>query len=44
MKTKVIAAAAAMLALGLMTNAGLAQDGLPDDPNVEREHDPVARC
>jgi hypothetical protein len=32
MKTKAIAAAAAMLALGLMTNAGLAQEGLPDDP------------
>jgi hypothetical protein len=32
MKTKAIAAAAALLALGLMTNAGLAQDGLPDDP------------
>jgi len=33
MKTKVIAAAAALLALGLTTSAGFAQDGLPDDPS-----------
>lgn len=32
MKTKAIAAVAALLALGLMTNSGLAQDGMPDDP------------
>lgn len=32
MKTKAIATAAALLALGVMTNAGLAQEGLPDDP------------
>jgi len=32
MKTKAITAAAALLALGLMTNSGLAQDGFPDDP------------
>jgi hypothetical protein len=32
MKTKAITAVAALLALGLMTNAGLAQEGLPDDP------------
>jgi len=32
MKTKVMAAAAALLALGLMTNSGFAQDGMPDDP------------
>jgi hypothetical protein len=32
MKTKAITAAAALLALGLMTNTGFAQEGLPDDP------------
>jgi hypothetical protein len=33
MKSKAIAAGAAMLALGLLTNPGFAQDnGLPDDP------------
>ncbi len=32
MQTKVITAAAALLALGWMTNAGFAQKGLPDDP------------
>jgi hypothetical protein len=32
MKTKAIAAAAALLAFGLATSTGLAQEGLPDDP------------
>jgi hypothetical protein len=32
MKTKAITAAAALLALGLMSSAGFAQAGLPDDP------------
>lgn len=32
MKTKATAAVAALLALGLMTSSGLAQEGLPDDP------------
>lgn len=32
MKTKAITAAAALLALGLMTSHSLAQEGLPDDP------------
>lgn len=32
MKTKAMAAAAALLSLGLMTTSGLAQDGMPDDP------------
>ena len=32
MKTKVIAAAAALFALGLTTSMGFAQEGLPDDP------------
>lgn len=32
MKTKAITAAAALLALGLMTGSGFAQQGLPDDP------------
>jgi hypothetical protein len=32
MKTKAIAAVAALLALGMTTGAGLAQEGMPDDP------------
>jgi hypothetical protein len=32
MKTKAIAAVAALLALGLMTSTGFAQEGMPDDP------------
>lgn len=32
MKTKAMAAAAALLALGLMTQSAVAQDGMPDDP------------
>jgi hypothetical protein len=32
MKTKAIAAVAALLALGLTTSAGFAQEGMPDDP------------
>ncbi len=32
MKTKVIAVAAALLALGLTTSTSFAQEGLPDDP------------
>jgi hypothetical protein len=32
MKTKAIAAAAALIALGLTTALGLAQEGMPDDP------------
>ncbi len=32
MKTKVIAVAAALLALGLTTSTGFAQQGQPDDP------------
>lgn len=32
MTTKAITAAAALLALGLMSNTGFAQAGLPDDP------------
>ncbi len=32
MKTKAIAAVAALLALGLTTSTGFAQEGMPDDP------------
>jgi hypothetical protein len=32
MKTKVLTAAAALLALGVMSSPGFAQAGLPDDP------------
>lgn len=32
MKSKAIAAAAALFALGLTTNPGFAQEGMPDDP------------
>lgn len=32
MKTKATAAVAALLALGLMTSSGFADDGIPDDP------------
>ncbi|HEX9881403.1 MAG TPA: hypothetical protein VGA65_02745 [Hyphomicrobium sp.] len=32
MMTKAIAAVAALLALGLTTSAGFAQEGMPDDP------------
>jgi hypothetical protein len=32
MKTKVIAAVSALLALGLATGVGFAQQGMPDDP------------
>jgi len=32
MKTKVIAAAAALFTLGLMSSTGFAQEGQPDDP------------
>jgi len=41
MKTKVIAAVAALLALGLTTSAGFAQQGMPDDPMSDQNTIPA---
>lgn len=42
MKAKAITAAAALLALGLLTNTAFAQgDGLPDDPNSNQNTIPA---
>ena len=41
MKTKAITAAAALLALGLMTQSGFAQQGQPDDPMSNENTNPA---
>jgi hypothetical protein len=41
MKTKATAAVAALLALGLMTSSGFADDGIPDDPTSNQNTIPA---